>query len=183
MKQERWSAGPGPIPGRADHRAGAAHPAGMSDMIRDRMRDGTSVLLTTQYLEEADELAHTIAVVDAGRIIARGTADELKARVGGERIELVVRDRADLGRAVQLPAPVDRRDVTLDEHTRRTVAACAQRCPAAGRGHSRTRRGQYRNRRIGLHRPTLDDVFLSLTGRGTASSLAGEDEAIGGRVR
>ena len=61
-----------------------------------------TLLLTTQYLEEADALAHTIAVVDQGRIIARGTADELKAQVGGERIEVVVHTRDDIGRAVQV---------------------------------------------------------------------------------
>jgi ABC-2 type transport system ATP-binding protein len=127
-------------------------------------------------------LAHTIAVVDAGRIIARGTADELKARVGGERIELVVRDRSDLARAAQLLAPVDRRDVTLDEHTRRLslpARSGAQRLVEAIRELDEAGIGIDD---IGLHRPTLDDVFLSLTGRGTAS-LAGEDEAAGGRAR
>ena len=68
---------------------------GMWDVIRGLVREGTTLLLTTQYLEEADELADTIAVVDHGKIIARGTADELKSQVGGERIEVVVRDRAD----------------------------------------------------------------------------------------
>ena len=62
----------------------------MWDVIRGLVREGTTLLLTTQYLEEADELADTIAVVDHGKIIARGTADELKAQVGGERIEVVV---------------------------------------------------------------------------------------------
>ena len=71
-------------------------------MIRERAREGTTILLTTQYLEEADELAHSIAVVDHGRIIARGTADELKAQIGGERIEVTVRNRDDIGRAVDV---------------------------------------------------------------------------------
>src|SRR5918993_2670881 len=75
---------------------------GMWDVIRDLVREGVTLLLTTQYLEEADELAHTIAVVDHGRIIARGTADELKSQVGGERIEVVVHDRAGIERAVQI---------------------------------------------------------------------------------
>ena len=66
---------------------------GMWEVIRDLVRDGATLLLTTQYLEEADALADVIAVVDEGRIIARGTADELKAQVGGERIEVVVRPR------------------------------------------------------------------------------------------
>ena len=70
---------------------------GMWEVIRNQVRQGTTLLLTTQYLEEADELADEIAVVDAGRIIARGTADELKSQVGGERIEVVVHDRSLLG--------------------------------------------------------------------------------------
>jgi ABC-2 type transport system ATP-binding protein len=74
---------------------------GMWEVIRTLIREGTTILLTTQYLEEADELASTIAVVDHGKIIARGTADELKAQVGGERIEVVVRDRSEIARAVE----------------------------------------------------------------------------------
>ena len=69
---------------------------GMWDVIRTQVREGATMLLTTQYLEEADELADEIAVVDHGRIIARGTADELKSQVGGERIEVVVHDPATL---------------------------------------------------------------------------------------
>ncbi len=66
---------------------------GMWDVIRTQVREGATLLLTTQYLEEADALADQIAVVDAGRIIARGTADELKTQVGGERIEIVIHDQ------------------------------------------------------------------------------------------
>ena len=71
----------------------------MWDVIRGLVREGTTLLLTTQYLEEADELADSIAVVDHGKIIARGTADELKAQVGGERVEVVVHARDDIARA------------------------------------------------------------------------------------
>ena len=74
---------------------------GMWDVIRGLVREGTTLLLTTQYLEEADELADTIAVVDHGKIIARGTADELKSQVGGERIEVVVHDRAAVPQAMR----------------------------------------------------------------------------------
>ena len=72
---------------------------GMWEVIRGLVREGTTLLLTTQYLEEADELADAIAVVDHGKIIARGTADELKDQVGGERIEVVVHDRDAIPRA------------------------------------------------------------------------------------
>ena len=75
----------------------------MWDVIRGLVREGTTLLLTTQYLEEADELADTIAVVDHGKIIARGTADELKAQVGGERVEVVVHDRAAIEQAQASP--------------------------------------------------------------------------------
>ena len=78
---------------------------GMWDVIRTQVREGATLLLTTQYLEEADELANEIAVVDKGRIIARGTADQLKSQVGGERIEIVAHDPDELARAAQLVAP------------------------------------------------------------------------------
>lgn len=143
---------------------------GMWEVIRDLVRQGATLLLTTQYLEEADELADTIAVVDQGRIIARGTADELKSRVGGERIEVVVQDPSRMEQAVALlqrdavgPAEVDR-------HTRRVTV------PATG-GASHlvevVRRLDAEGIAvddIGLRRPTLDDVFLSLTGHATEAS-------------
>ena len=78
---------------------------GMWDVIRGLVREGVTLLLTTQYLEEADELADSIAVVDHGKIIARGTADELKAQVGGERIEVVIRDRTAIARGARGPRP------------------------------------------------------------------------------
>ena len=137
---------------------------GMWDVIRGLVREGTTLLLTTQYLEEADELADTIAVVDDGRIIARGTADDLKAQVGGERIEVVVHDRADIVRAEEVLA----RDVdthwSLDEHTRKLTV------PSRGGAQSLVQvvrdldAAGIKIDDIGLRRPTLDDVFLALTG-------------------
>lgn len=97
---------------------------GMWDVIRELVREGTTLLLTTQYLEEADELADTIAVVDTGKIIAKGTADELKAQVGGERIEVVVSDRNAVEPAqILLKGVFGHDDVEVDEHTRRLTGS------------------------------------------------------------
>ena len=150
---------------------------GMWDVIRDRVREGTTLLLTTQYLEEADELADSIAVVDAGRIIARGTADELKSQVGGERIEVVVRDRADIARAVAVLARDCDGDCTIDQHTRRlTVPANggAQRLVQVVRDLDEA---AVAIDDVGLRRPTLDDVFLALTGHGAESTRSGGEDA------
>jgi ABC-2 type transport system ATP-binding protein len=137
----------------------------MWDAIRERVREGTTILLTTQYLEEADELADSIAVVDHGRIIARGTADELKANIGGERIEVVVRERVDIGRAAKVLAFDCEDDCTVDEHTRRVTVPAhggAQRLAQVLRDLDDA---NIVIDDIGLRRPTLDDVFLTLTGR------------------
>ncbi len=137
---------------------------GMWDVIRGLVREGTTLLLTTQYLEEADELADTIAVVDHGRIIARGTADELKAQVGGERIEVVVHARDVVPKAIEILARLAGEQPLVDEHTRRlTVAAHggAARLVQVVRDFDEAGIGIDD---IGLRRPTLDDVFLSLTG-------------------
>ena len=137
---------------------------GMWDVIRGLVREGVTLLLTTQYLEEADALANTIAVVDRGRIIARGTSDELKAQVGGERIEVVVHSRADIARAIGVLASDGDGAHTIDEHMRKITV------PAKGGAHRLAQvvreldDAQITIDDIGLRRPTLDDVFLSLTG-------------------
>jgi ABC-2 type transport system ATP-binding protein len=136
----------------------------MWDVIRSLVREGTTLLLTTQYLEEADELADTIAVVDHGRIIASGTADELKGQVGGERIEVVVHDRDVLPRAIELLGSIAGEAPIVDEHTRKlTVPAHggAARLVQVVRDLDEAGIGIDD---IALRRPTLDDVFLSLTG-------------------
>jgi ABC-2 type transport system ATP-binding protein len=147
---------------------------GMWDVIRRQVREGNTLLLTTQYLEEADELADEIAVVDHGRIIASGTADELKTQVGGERIEVVVHDRDRLGEAAGLVAADG--SASLDQHTKRVTIAA----------HGGARQLVEVVRTLGdaeialddvaLRRPTLDDVFLALTGR-SAEELPDEEDA------
>jgi ABC-2 type transport system ATP-binding protein len=142
---------------------------GMWEVIRGLVREGATLLLTTQYLEEADELADTIAVVDHGKIIARGTADELKSQVGGERIEVIVHDQVDLGRARQLLAPTGIGDPHVDEHTRRISIATDRGAQGLVQVVRDLDEASIRINDIGLRRPTLDDVFLSLTGHESES--------------
>jgi len=155
---------------------------GMWEIIRGLVREGVTLLLTTQYLEEADELAHTIAVVDHGRIIARGTADQLKAQVGGERIEVVVHLRDDIARAVQMLSVANDGDHAIDEHMRKiTVPAQggAQRLMQVVRDLDEA---HIAIDDIALRRPTLDDVFLTLTGHAAEIPLvAGEDLVSAGK--
>ncbi|HEY3163202.1 MAG TPA: ATP-binding cassette domain-containing protein [Candidatus Limnocylindrales bacterium] len=152
---------------------------GMWDVIRGLVREGVTLLLTTQYLEEADELADTIAVVDRGRIIARGTADELKSQVGGERIEIVVRDRTVIERAREMLAKDCGGDVTLDEHTRKLTV------PAHGGAQTLVQvvrdfdEAGIHIDDIALRRPTLDDVFLELTGHASEDDPGAEAPADG----
>jgi len=155
---------------------------GMWEVIRGLVRQGTTLLLTTQYLEEADALANAIAVVDAGKIIARGTADELKSTVGGERVEVVVRDPAQLSTALEVVTRCCMADATVDEHTRRLTA------PASGGASQLVTVIRALDDAgitiddVGLRRPTLDDVFLSLTGHAAEERADLEAPATSGRT-
>jgi ABC-2 type transport system ATP-binding protein len=134
------------------------------DIIRSLVREGSTILLTTQYLEEADELADRIAVVDAGHVIAEGTSNTLKDRVGGDRIEVAVADDSDLGRA----AEVLRRQLGAEP----AIDQAARRISAPSRDGTSQVVGLVRDldaasvkvTDLQLRRPSLDDVFLILTG-------------------
>jgi ABC-2 type transport system ATP-binding protein len=147
---------------------------GMWEVIRGLVREGTTLLLTTQYLEEADELADTIAVVDHGRIIARGTADELKSQVGGERIEVVVHERAEIEPATEIMRRHGIGATSLDEHTRKvTVPAAGGAATLVAIVRDLGEAGVHIDD-VALRRPTLDDVFLSLTGHASVETVEGD---------
>jgi ABC-2 type transport system ATP-binding protein len=133
---------------------------------------GTTVLLTTQYLEEADQLADRIAVIDRGRVIARGTADELKDEIGGERLELVVASATDLQIVARVLSEVGSGEPTVDEHTRKVDVLVDGGTKALIEALRRLDAQGVVVQDIALHRPTLDDVFLSLTGH---TSQEGEE--------
>ncbi|MFZ1853284.1 MAG: DUF4162 domain-containing protein, partial [Candidatus Nanopelagicales bacterium] len=136
--------------------------------------EGTTLMLTTQYLEEADELADRIAVVDTGRIIAEGTADELKDQVGGERVEVILDDAGRLADAKAVLSTVSTGVVEIDERTRKIVS------PTRGGSKRLLEAARILDDQgievedIALRRPSLDDVFLKLTGH-RAEELVSED--------
>ncbi|MER5942864.1 ATP-binding cassette domain-containing protein [Streptomyces sp. NPDC001928] len=131
--------------------------------VRSLVGGGTTVLLTTQYLEEADQLAHRISVVDAGRVIADGTADELKATIGGDRIDVVLRDAGQLGAAVAL-LPVPKDAVSVDPDRRLLSARVTDRMAALSGVVRALEAAGIEAEDVALRRPTLDEVFLHLTG-------------------
>lgn len=148
--------------------------------IEDLVAEGTTLLMTTQYLEEAERLADRIAVVDGGRVIAEGTADELKARVGGAVLEVTVGDPSQLEGAARLlqgvgdsPPKVDvaRLVVTLSASGAKAVTTAARLLDEGG----------IQIEDIGLRRPSLNDVFMSLTGHAAQEDRSDPEPAPGRR--
>jgi ABC-2 type transport system ATP-binding protein len=133
------------------------------DAVRSLVADGTTVLLTTQYLDEADQLADQIAVIDAGRVIAGGSPAELKSRIGGDRIEVVVHDAVDLDTAAELLHKIAAVAPEMDVDLRRLSAPVRDRVAALTETVRVLDAAGVPVEDIALRRPTLDDVFLTLT--------------------
>jgi len=134
------------------------------DVIKRLVSDGTTVLLTTQYLEEADQLADNIAVIDEGRVIAQGTSDELKLLVGGQRVEITVHDLGDVERAKDVLAPHVTGEIATGADERTLVGPVDNAAKSLQAVLKAMADAGIELNDAGMRRPTLDDVFLQLTG-------------------
>jgi ABC-2 type transport system ATP-binding protein len=156
---------------------------GLWEFIENLVDEGTTLLLTTQYLEEADRLADRIAVIDQGKVIAEGTSSELKATIGGDVLELQLADPSQMSLAAEAVSGMccGEPSFELDQGIVRvpvesavgTITDAVRRVDAAG----------IKLADIAIHRPTLDDVFLTITGRHVEPEVAGNGQATGGRRR
>ena len=152
------------------------------DVIRERAREGSTILLTTQYLEEADALADRIVVIDRGAIIAQGTADALKAQVGGERIEVIIHDPAGLARAEEILNRGSDGQCVVDTKLRRLTVPTSQGSKGLVLVIRDLDEAEIGIDDIALRRPTLDDVFLELTGHHAEEDAAAAQELASGRT-
>jgi ABC-2 type transport system ATP-binding protein len=155
--------------------------AQMWETIQELARGGSTVLLTTQYMEDADRLADDVVVIDRGQMIAHGPPDQLKARIGGERIEVVLSDSADIQSARSLLAELSAGEIRVEEQTCTVTAAVTRGVDDLRRVLQELKERSIPVDDVGLRRPTLDDVFLSLTGHVAEEVAESPDGERGGR--
>ncbi len=145
-------------------------------VLQELVSGGTTLLLTTQYLEEADLLADDIVVIDHGKVIAQGTADQLKSQVGGERIEVTVSEAADLDRVAKLLTPLGVSEPVLSEGQKSLLMPVTGGVAVLRKALQQLEDEDISVDDAGLRRPTLDDVFLTLTGRAVETEETTEKE-------
>ena len=134
------------------------------DVIKKLVAEGTTVLLTTQYLEEADQLAHNIAVIDEGKVIAQGSGDELKLLVGGQRVEITVHDLDQVEQATKVLARHVNGEITAGADERTLIGPVENAAKTLQAVLKDLADSGVELNDAGMRRPTLDDVFLQLTG-------------------
>jgi ABC-2 type transport system ATP-binding protein len=154
----------------------------MWSVIEELVKGGVTLLLTTQYLEEADQLADEIAVIDHGKVIARGTSDALKKQVGGERLEIVVESQ-NIAKTMEVVANISGNKATLDEGLRMISAPVSTGATALIETLRSLDTAGIHPLDVSLKRPSLDDVFLSLTGHAAEENKEEEVETPGRRKK
>ncbi|MEU6854427.1 ATP-binding cassette domain-containing protein [Actinacidiphila alni] len=147
------------------------------EVIQELVAGGTTLLLTTQYLEEADHLAHDICVIDHGKVIARGTSDQLKAQTGGERVEVVVHERDRIADAARALTGFGKGDAKIEEHQRKITVPVTGGAKLLAEVIRELDTQGIEIDDIGLRRPTLDDVFISLTGHAAEQDKDVDEES------
>jgi len=160
-------------------------PRGRQEMwgvIQELVKGGVTLLLTTQYLEEADQLADEIAVIDHGKVIARGTSDALKKQVGGERLEIVV-DTQHLTKTMEIVAKVSGNAAALDEGLRLISSPVSTGATALIEALRELDNAGIHPLDVGLKRPSLDDVFIALTGHAAEEEKSEPEVKAGKRGR
>jgi ABC-2 type transport system ATP-binding protein len=142
------------------------------EMIEQLVADGTTIVLTTQYLEEAERLADEIVVVDCGRVIATGTADELKSKVGGDVLEVTLARKTDVKKALTALRTLAAGDPKVDDHAAHITVPVQGGATVLVEAVRKLDRAKVKIADLALRRPTLDDVFLALTGHGAEEEVS-----------
>lgn len=148
----------------------------MWEIIKDLAKSGTTILLTTQYMDEADQLADNIVVIDGGKVIAEGTPDSLKGKIGSDRLEITISKKGDFQKAQEV---IDGSTLQIDEDKRMLSIASKGGAKTLQEVLEKLSAAKIEVDGISLHRPTLDDVFLSLTGHTTNQSDESQDKSKG----